>query len=205
VYVNGVVAVPGTKVPLTGEKIVVYGMPLGEKSDTIYKFHKPLNVLSSYSDPNGKRNLSSFPELAKMKMGYAGRLDYNSEGLMLFTASGDIVYRIQRKEFEVEKEYLVDTDSDITENWIKRLQAGIADDGEQFLPCKVCRIDANRYKVILTEGKKRQVRRMFGAAGAKVMRLVRIRICNIMLDGLPEGELIPLTDKEIKELMKCIK
>jgi 23S rRNA pseudouridine2605 synthase/23S rRNA pseudouridine2604 synthase len=204
VTVDGVVAGPGTKVSPSGGKIVVDGILLGEKSDKIYKFHKTFGVLSSYSDPNGKRNLSSFPELAKMKMGYSGRLDFDSEGLMLFTANGELIYKIQRKEFAVEKEYHVNTDKDITEEWIERLCNGIELDGEQLLPCQVYRVDRCRYTVILTEGKKRQVRRMLYAAGATVTRLIRVRIGTIKLDKLNEGQLKLLTDKEIEELMRCI-
>lgn len=203
VTLNGEIVVPGTKVPLGGGVIAVDGITLGEKDLGVYKFHKPRKTLSSYSDPNGKANLSVFPQLAGKRMGYSGRLDYDSEGLILFTSDGDLIYRLQRSEFHVEKEYQVHTDKDIDKKWINKLSAGIESDGELFLPCKVEQLLPCQYKVILTEGKKRQVRRMFKVAGVKVVRLVRVRIGCVRLGGLPEGGLEKLTDEETKELWKC--
>ncbi|MDR0454410.1 MAG: pseudouridine synthase [Deferribacteraceae bacterium] len=203
VTVNGKIALPGTKTNSEGEVITVDGVTLGEKDFSIYKFHKPRKILSSYSDPNGKANLSGFPALTEKKMGYSGRLDYDSEGLMLFTSDGELIYKLQRSEFHVEKEYLVYTDKEIDNKYIDRISAGIESDGERFLPCKVRRISFNQYSVILIEGKKRQVRRMFKYAGAEVKRLIRTRIGCVYLDGLPEGGLEKITDEEIKELWRC--
>lgn len=205
VTVDGVIAIPGTKVPAEGAvDIRVDGKRLGQRNFDVYKFHKPKLVLSSYSDPNGKTNLSFFRELAAMKMGYSGRLDFDSEGLMLFTGNGELIHKLQCSEFKVEKEYIVNTDADISKEWLKRLEKGISSEGERFLPCVVQRLGNYRYKVILTEGKKRQVRIMFKEAGAKVTKLMRVRIGSIVLGDLPAGILRKLTDKEIKELMKCI-
>ncbi len=203
VTLNGEIAVPGIKVGLTGGVIAVDGVGLGEQDLSIYKFHKPRGVLSSYNDPNGKPNLSTFPELAAKKLGYSGRLDYDSEGLMLFTSDGGLIYKLQRSEYHVEKEYLVFIDKDIDKQWIKTLSAGIVSDGDLFLPCRVEYVSPLKYRVILTEGKKRQVRRMFLAAGARVARLVRVRIGCVQLGKLPAGRLEKMMDEEIKELWKC--
>lgn len=203
VTVDGVIAVPGTKVSSDGsEVILVDGILVGKKSSIVYKFHKPAGVLSSYYDPNNKRTLTIFPELAEKKMGYSGRLDYNSEGLMLFTGDGALIHRLQRSEYHVQKEYLVHTDKDITPEWMRRLEAGLILDDEQFLPCHIKRVKPQRYTVVLTEGKKRQVRRMFKSADADVTRLIRVRIGNIVLSGLNPGELKELTGSEYDELIK---
>ena len=204
VKLNGNIASPGTKVAYEGEDIVVDGSRLGEKDLTVYKFHKPRKILSSYDDPNGKANLSNFPLLAEKRLGYSGRLDYDSEGLMLFTSDGELIYRLQRSEFQVEKEYLVYTDKEIDDSSLDMMSAGIESDGELFLPCRVKRFASLQYGVTLTEGKKRQVRRMFKFAGAKVTRLVRVRIGNVRLNGLQEGELKKMTGKEVDELWRCI-
>lgn len=204
VMVDGVVAVPGTKVPINGGLISVDGVVIKNGDDKVYKFHKPKGVLSSYYDPNGKRNLTYFRELSDIRLGYSGRLDYDSEGLMLFTSRGDLIYKLQRSEFKVEKEYLVDIDMDISDEWRKRLEYGVVSQDDKFLPCTVVKLSKCRYKVILTEGKKRQVRRMFAIAGANVTRLVRVRIGNILLDKMKPGEFLSISDKEITELEKCI-
>jgi 23S rRNA pseudouridine2605 synthase/23S rRNA pseudouridine2604 synthase len=205
VTVDGVVAVPGTKVLPEGGDIRVDGKPIGEEaSEEIFKFHKPKWVLSSYLDPAGRTTLADFKGLSDTKMGYSGRLDYDSEGLMLFTADGKLIYKLQRSEYKAEKEYIVEIDRDISPEWVKELEAGTVSEGEQFLPCKVKRLAKNRYKVILTEGKKRQVRRMFQEAGARVVRLVRTRIATVQLDGLFPGELIKLSAQESEELRRCI-
>lgn len=204
VVVNGEIAVSGMKVPISGCEVKVNGRLLGERRIELYKFYKPRGFLSSYYDPNGKKNLSSFKFLADRRLGYSGRLDYESEGLMIFTNDGDLIYKLQRSEYGVEKEYYVETDVDISDSWIFKLERGILDLGEQFLPCKVSRISPLKYSVILTEGKKRQVRRMFFAAGAKVKKLLRKRIGCIRLCDMRPGEFIPLAKKEAAELNKCI-
>jgi 23S rRNA pseudouridine2605 synthase/23S rRNA pseudouridine2604 synthase len=205
VTVDGVLAIPGTKVSEDGnEQICVDGEPIAAAISGIYKFYKPRGVLSSYGDPHGKRDLSHFPELAKMKLGYSGRLDYDSEGLMLFTSDGGLVYKLQRSEFKVEKEYRVDTSRDITPDWLAKLRTGICVDGEQFLPCVVERLDTCKYRVILTEGKKRQVRKMFHAACSHVERLVRVRIGTVELGDLRPSTLVRLSDDEERELRACI-
>jgi 23S rRNA pseudouridine2605 synthase/23S rRNA pseudouridine2604 synthase len=204
VTVDGVVAEPGLKVTPDGyEVILIDGVPVERKSTAVYKFHKPIGVLSSYYDPNNKTTLMIFPKLAAKKLGYSGRLDYNSEGLMLFTSDGDLIHRLQRSEFNVEKEYLVHTDKDITDIWVKKLESGLILEDEHFLPCTVKRLKKQRYSVILTEGKKRQVRRMFKMAGAEVERLIRVRIANIVLTGLAAGELKELSRAELEELRVC--
>jgi 23S rRNA pseudouridine2605 synthase/23S rRNA pseudouridine2604 synthase len=203
VTVDGITALPGAKVtPDGGECILVNGKPLGGADKSVFVFYKPRGVLSSYHDPHNKKDLSLFPELAGRRLGYSGRLDKESEGLMIFTGDGGLIYRIQRKEFHVEKEYDVFTDGEISGAWLKKLRRGLKSDGENLLPCKIEKIGDNRYSVILTEGKKRQIRRMFKAAGAEVERLIRVRIGSVTVDGLREGELRKLSDGETDKLLR---
>jgi 23S rRNA pseudouridine2605 synthase/23S rRNA pseudouridine2604 synthase len=198
VKVNGETAKPGAKVSASGdEAILVDGKPLGETDKSVYIFYKPRGILSSYHDPHNKKDLSLFPELARRKLGYSGRLDKESEGLMLFTGDGKLIYRIQRKEFHVEKEYDVYVDKELGKAWLNKLRSGVALDGEQLLPCKIEETGERRYSVTLTEGKKRQIRRIFKAAGVRVERLIRVRIGNITLKGLKEGEVRKLSDEEV--------
>jgi pseudouridine synthase len=121
---------------------------------------------------------------------------------MIFTGDGSLIYKIQRKEFHVEKEYELSTDRELSRGWLDKLQRGWKLADKALLPCKIEKIGVNRYKVILTEGKKRQIRLMFKAAGVKVERLVRVRIGNITLKGLKEGELRKLSDEEAANLKR---
>jgi 23S rRNA pseudouridine2605 synthase/23S rRNA pseudouridine2604 synthase len=198
ITVDGVKALPGTI--LKGEEtILVNGEPLDEPDESVYIFHKPRGMLSSYNDARSKKDLSVFGELIGKKPGYSGRLDYDSEGLMLFTSDGLLIYKLQRKENKIEKEYRVYTDKELDETAISSFGKGILLDGLQLEPAIVEKIMTKCYRVILIEGKKRQIRRMFMSRGTKVIRLIRVRIANICLGNLPPGSFRKLTDKEIKE------
>ncbi|MDR2400885.1 MAG: pseudouridine synthase [Deferribacteraceae bacterium] len=202
VTVNGETALIGAKVTADGnEVILVDGKPLGRSDKSVYIFYKPRGILSSYRDPHNKKDLSLFPELARRKLGYSGRLDRDSEGLMLFTGDGGLIYRIQRKEFRVEKEYDVTTDKELGKAWLNRLKNGWKLGECALLPCRIEQSGAKRYSVTLVEGKKRQIRRMFKAAGANVERLIRVRVGGITISGLKEGELRKLSEEEVKTLL----
>lgn len=133
-----------------------------------------------------------------------GRLDKDSEGLILLTNDGDIVNKILRAENHHEKEYIVTVDRPITPNFLERMAKGVKILDTVTLPCKVEFIAKNVFKIVLTQGLNRQIRRMCEALGYKVRRLQRIRIMNIHLHRLKVGEWRELTHKERTELFNLL-
>ena len=136
-----------------------------------------------------------------------GRLDKDSEGLLLMTNHGDILNKIMRAGNYHEKEYEVEIDRPVTEKFIRKMQQGVwLKELEQMTrPCEVKKIGEKKFSIILTQGLNRQIRRMCQACGCKVLRLKRVRIMNITLGNLKTGEYREVTDGEIEELYERIK
>ena len=130
-----------------------------------------------------------------------GRLDKDSEGLILLTNDGDIVNEILRAENNHEKEYIVTVDRPITDLSLKMMAGGVKIMGELTKPCQVSRIDRESFRMILTQGLNRQIRRMCSALGYKAQRLQRVRIMNIHLGTLSSGQWRHLTDRELAGLL----
>lgn len=207
VSINGkTVTEMGMQVDPASDKVTIDGEGMGSDEKVYYAFHKPAGYLTSYGDPEGRPNLNDFPFIAANKLPYSGRLDLDSEGLILFTNDGELVYRLQRREYKVEKEYRIIVNRELTEAQIEEMESGliIQEDGTQLLPCVVHHAGLNRYIVIITEGKKRQVRMMFRQFGIRVKRLFRVRIGTIQIGELPPGEHRKLTKKEIMELKNSV-
>lgn len=204
------------KVRLNGEVVHDMGVQVAE-GDTVeldgnivsdtgfeyYKFYKPRGMLTAYGDGHGKETLDEIPLLREKKPAYSGRLDYDSEGLIIFTNDGSLIRRLQRSEFKAEKEYLVWVKSDLNERELDLIRAGLTTDEMTYLPCKAERIKEGHFRLVLTEGKKRQIREIFRHFGARVSRLLRVRIGNITIDGLRTGEIKPVSPNEITELKRC--
>ncbi len=190
----------GTKID-HDKDIVEFNNKIVKKNAHIYlKLYKPVGYVSSFSH-KGKKTLS---ELVKTKehMGYAGRLDEFSEGLMLLTNDGDLINRLTHPRYEHEKEYFVETVQPINDSIIKRLEEGMNLFEGKTQPAKIIRISENKFKIILKEGKNRQIRRMLKIVKIQVKRLKRIRIENLEIGSLKPGECRNLTDEEIKNLKK---
>ncbi|MFA6941239.1 MAG: pseudouridine synthase, partial [Clostridiaceae bacterium] len=134
-----------------------------------------------------------------------GRLDKPSEGLILLTNDGDIVNKILRAGNNHEKEYLVWTDKEITQDFLDKMSSGVNILGRKTKPCSIYKEDINQFRIILTEGLNRQIRRMCEKLGYKVKRLKRIRIMNIKLGNLKSGRWRYLTEKEFITLNSLIK
>jgi len=126
-----------------------------------------------------------------------GRLDKDSEGLILLTNDGDIVNHVLRSENEHEKEYLVSVNRPVTDLALSMLASGVKIGGEMTKPCRVARIDRETFRMILTQGLNRQIRRMCSALGYRVQRLKRVRIMNVELGALRVGEWRYLRDSEV--------
>ncbi len=173
------------------------------KNDFVYlAFNKPLGITSTTSRED-KTNIIDYINYEK-RIFPIGRLDKNSHGLILLTNDGEIVNKILRSENNHEKEYIVKVTKAFDENFLRRMRSGVKILNTLTKPCKVKRIDEVTFKIILTQGLNRQIRRMCEALGYRVCYLKRIRVLNITLGNLKLGEYRHLKDSELKELFSLI-
>lgn len=196
---NGVPAVLGTRVA-AGDEVCIDGKPVGAKKQPIYiALNKPVGITCT-SEPGVADNvvdLVAHPE----RIFPIGRLDKDSEGLILLTNDGDIVNEILRAENNHEKEYIVWVERPITDLALKMMADGVKIMGLLTKPCKVRRIDPQCFRMILTQGLNRQIRRMCSALGYRTQRLQRVRIMNVQLGSLASGQWRYLTEAELAGLL----
>lgn len=140
-----------------------------------------------------------------VRVTYIGRLDKDSHGLLLMTNNGDIINKMMRAANKHEKEYKVTVDKEITEEFLKKMAAGVPILDTVTRPCTVKKIGKYTFSIILTQGLNRQIRRMCEALGYEVKDLLRVRVMNITLDGLKDGQYRKLTDQELNELYDQLK
>lgn len=202
VTINGVKAELGSQAEL-GDDVRIDGRPLGEQKKHVYiALHKPVGITST-TERHVKGNIVDFVG-HRERIFPIGRLDKDSEGLILMTNDGDVVNPILRSEGKHEKEYIVTVDKPITAKFLQEMSQGVFILGSMTLPCKVKRMGTSTFNIILTEGRNRQIRRMCEALGYKVLRLKRIRIMNIHLADLPKGKWRDLTEDEKRVLFNDI-
>lgn len=198
VSINGVTATLGSKIA-DGDRVNVDGKPIGAKKKHLYlALNKPVGITCT-TERHIKDNIVDFighPE----RIFPIGRLDKDSEGLILLTNNGDIVNEILRVENAHEKEYIVTVDRPVTDAFLKGLAGGVRILGTLTKPCVVTRISANSFRIILTQGLNRQIRRMCAAFDYKVRRLQRVRIMHIQLGQLKRGKWRELTGSELEKL-----
>ena len=198
VTVNGIVAESGMQV--CGDDVVLVDGKniIPETNDVYIAFNKPLGVTCTTDsrDPSNIIDYIGFPE----RIFPIGRLDKNSSGLILLTNDGSIVNTLLRAENNHEKEYQVTVDRPYDDKFIKEMQSGIPVLGQITLPCKITRVSARVFRIILHQGLNRQIRRMCEYEGYKVVKLRRIRFMNINLGTLGTGQWRYLTAKEVNEL-----
>ncbi|MFE4714617.1 MULTISPECIES: 23S rRNA pseudouridine(2604) synthase RluF [Paenibacillus] len=198
VTINGEQAVLGSQAE-QGDEVRIDGNLLETGNTIVYiALNKPVGITST-TEEHIKGNIVDFVGHSE-RIFPIGRLDKDSEGLILLTNDGDIVNKILRSEGRHEKEYIVTVDRPITPSFITGMSSGVKILGEKTLPCTVTRITERVFRIILTEGKNRQIRRMCSAFGYEVRRLQRIRIMNINLGSLPVGQWRDLSPNERTEL-----
>jgi len=196
---NGQVAGLGTRVA-DGDEIRVDGAPVGAKKRQIYiALNKPVGVTCT-TEAHIEDNIIDLIGHAE-RIFPIGRLDKDSEGLILLTNNGDIVNEILRSENNHEKEYLVTVDRPITDLALKMMAGGVKIMGELTKPCRVERIGRDGFRMILTQGLNRQIRRMCSALGYRAQSLKRVRIMNIRLGTLSSGQWRYLTEAELAGLV----
>ena len=198
VMVNGIVAESGMQV--CGDDVVLVDGKniIPETNDVYIAFNKPLGVTCTTDsrDPSNIIDYIGYPE----RIFPIGRLDKNSSGLILLTNDGSIVNTLLRAENNHEKEYQVTVDRPYDDKFINEMQSGVPVLGQITLPCKINRVSARVFRIILHQGLNRQIRRMCEYEGYKVVKLRRIRFMNINLSTLGTGQWRYLTAKEVNEL-----
>jgi 23S rRNA pseudouridine2604 synthase len=196
---NGQNAALGTQVA-EGDEVRIDGELIGAKKKPIYiALNKPVGVICT-TETHIKDNIIEHVGY-KERIFPVGRLDRDSEGLILLTNDGDIVNEILRSENNHEKEYVVWIDRPITDLSLSMMASGVKIMGEKTKPAKVTRINPCAFRIILTQGLNRQIRRMCSALGYKAQRLQRVRIMNIQLGHLSPGQWRHLTAPELKSLL----
>jgi 23S rRNA pseudouridine2604 synthase len=199
VSINGIVATLGTKVQ-AGDEVRVHGRVVGGEAAHVYiALHKPVGVECT-TDPRVPHNVIEFVS-HRERIFPIGRLDKNSEGLLLLTNDGDIVNELLRGRHGHEKEYLVTVDRPVTDAFINAMASGVKILDRITSSCRVHRVSKNVFRIILAQGLNRQIRRMCEVFGYTVRRLVRVRFVNIPLEGLSPGRWRNLTRAELAELL----
>jgi 23S rRNA pseudouridine2604 synthase len=196
---NGQRAALGTQVA-AGDEVRVDGQLLGAKKKDVYiALNKPVGIICTTETDIADNIIDHVrhPE----RIFPVGRLDRDSEGLILLTNNGDIVNEILRSENNHEKEYIVTLDRPVTDLSLQMMSSGVKIMGEITKPAKVARVDPQTFRITLTQGLNRQIRRMCSALGYKAQRLQRVRIMNIRLGNLRPGEWRALTPTELSGLL----
>lgn len=197
VYINGKVAVLGSKVS-RDDLVKVDGELINKIEDKIYiAFNKPVGIECT-GNQKVKNNIIDFINFNK-RLFTIGRLDKDSEGLILLTNNGDIVNNVLRAENKKEKEYLVTLNKKIDKDFINKMRTGVRIMGKLTKKCYVEKTYENQFKIVLTQGLNRQIRRMCNSLGYRVTKLKRIRVMDIQLDT-KVGEYRFLDENEIKQL-----
>ena len=203
VFVDGKRAETGMKVSANqevrvGKKVVSKGNEM-----VLLAVNKPVGIVCT-EEKREKKNIIRFLNYPT-RITYIGRLDKDSEGLLLMTNNGDIINKMMRAGNRHEKEYKVTVDKAVTPEFIEKMGAGVPILDTVTRPCQVEQIGKYKFRIILTQGLNRQIRRMCEYFGYKVTRLERARVMNIELGNLKPGEYRNVTEEELQELYELIK
>ncbi len=205
VLINGKVPAMGAAVD-EGDVVTVDGRQIILKTEKTYiAYYKPVGVVCTRSDPHAERTVADELSLGS-SVTYAGRLDKDSEGLIIMTDDGALIDAMMKSRNGHEKEYEVTTDKKVTDDFLKKMSEGvyIEELDRTTRPCKVSRTGDNSFNIILTQGLNRQIRRMCAALDHKVLKLKRIRVLNVRLEDydLKPGQYLNLSEKCVRELYR---
>ena len=206
VLIDGVPASMGTKVE-PGQTVCCDGQTVGGKDKPVFLVvNKPRGIVCTTSDKDRAENIVEFLNYPQ-RIYPVGRLDKDSEGLLLMTNQGDIVNKILRGGNNHEKEYAVAVNKPVTEEFLKKMREGVWIEDLAVLtkPCRAWQTGSHTFHIVLTQGLNRQIRRMCRALDYHVMKLKRVRIMSIKLGNLERGEYRELTEKEVEELKRMVK
>ncbi len=200
VRVNGRVAALGDRVDPEHDLVEVDGRHVGVRPDLVYYLlNKPAGVITTADDPQGRPTVVQLVP-SEPRVFPVGRLDGDTEGLLLLTNDGELAHRLTHPRFGVEKEYLAEVEGRPTRAALRTLREGVALEDGTTAPASVSALDANLLRLVIHEGRNRQVRRMCEAVGHPVRRLVRVRIGPLADHRLAPGAWRPLTIEEVHAL-----
>lgn len=202
ISINGTVITNlATKINPLVDKVEISPLAYQETQEFVYiLLNKPKGYVCSKNPIDGKLVFELVPEIQGLT--YAGRLDKDSHGLIVLSNDGKFVYKLSGSEFYKEKEYVVKVNKPVTEEYLQQQRNGsLVIDGKQVKPAKVEQVNSYVYKIILTEGINRQIRKMAKALDYNVVDLKRIRIDNLTENGLDLGKWRYITPDEIKEII----
>ena len=205
VKINGVIATLGANVD-DPDEVIVDGVLLSreEKKEEYYIMNKPKGVICTVSDDRGRKTVMDLLPESVGRVFPVGRLDYETEGLLILTNDGDLAFRLTHPTSEIPKTYLVRIEGTMTEKDLNPIRSGVELDGVLTKKCKAHIVETDKaytkVHITITEGRNRQVRRMFEAIGRSVAFLKRVSIGRLKLTGLDRGEVRPLTEQEIAYL-----
>lgn len=205
VKVNGHIASLGDKVDPVRDKVTVRGKNVSAVNEKVYiMLHKPRGFVTTMSDEEGRKCVSDLVKDVGTRVFPVGRLDRNSEGLLIMTNDGELANRLTHPSSHVNKTYRVTVDGSVTDEQLSRLCTGIEIDGRKTLPCDVFiaekKTDRTVLIFIIHEGRNRQIRKMCEAVGLAVLRLKRTEIAGVKLGMLPQGKWRNLNEKELRRL-----
>ena len=205
VTVNGIVATPGVGVSFK-DVVCVNGKEIKAKDDkVVLAFYKPIGITCTERDKHAKTTILEYVKYP-VRVTYAGRLDKDSEGLILLTNDGELIQALMKGSHYHEKEYVVKVDKDISQTFLDKMSEGVylTELDRTTRPCKLEQVGKRTFKIILTQGLNRQIRRMTKELGYTVTSLKRIRIEKITIDGLKIGQYRELTEKEKENLYETV-
>jgi 23S rRNA pseudouridine2605 synthase len=208
VTVNGRVATLGDKVEVGDDRVALRGVEVNlDPTVRYYALHKPVGVVTTLRDPQGRPDLRGVLPKEAPRVFPVGRLDRDSEGLLLLTNDGELANRLTHPRFGVEKEYLAEVTGRPTQKQLAAIRRGVElDDGlARVASARIvdARADRGQLLVVMTEGRKREVRRLLDAVGLPVRRLVRVRVGTVGLGRLKPGAVRELTSDEVLGLAKA--
>ena len=208
VRVNGTVVTElGTRVDPTLDRVEVDGTPIRLSEARWIRFHKPAGVLCTAKDTHGRRTIYDLLPREHSSLRYVGRLDLDTEGLLLLTNDGDIANRLQHPRYKIEREYEVSVRGVLSKKDLARLRVGVVLDDGLARPVRI-EVAApveeyGKLTLVMTEGRKREVRRLMYAVGYPVVTLRRVRFGPVKLGKLPSGKWETLSSHDVLALGKC--
>ena len=206
VFVNGEVATLGTEINEKKDVVTIDGVRVKLPSNFVYlKLNKPKGYACTASDEKGRKTIFNLVD-SKVRLFSVGRLDYNTEGLILLTNDGEFANLVMHPRFHFEKEYHVTVEGEVKESELAVLRNGVVENGIRMPKAKVKFIEYDgkntKLSVVIEEGQNHQVRRMFDAIGKVIVLLKRVRIGMVKLGGLSRGKTKPMSQEEIASFME---